>query len=79
MIPRPRGVSSQFTDFSKLLTPQVFYLTALGFYDKELNNIALKKNNEGYRFLLTTLAVIAIGTGLFLIVKKHQDDRERKI
>ena len=43
------------------------------------NNIALKKNNEGYRFLLTTLAVIAIGTGIFLIVKKHQDDREGKI
>jgi hypothetical protein len=43
------------------------------------NNIALKKNNEGYRFLLTTIAVIAIGTGIFIIIKKHQDDKEGKI
>lgn len=43
------------------------------------NNLALKKNNEGYKFLLTTIAVIAIGTGIFIIIKKQQDDREGKI
>lgn len=46
----------------------------------ELNadNLTLKKDNEGYRFLLTTIAVIALGTGIFLIVKKQQDDRKGK-
>lgn len=47
----------------------------------ELNsdNLVLKKNNEGYRLLLTTIGVIAIGTGIFMIIKKQQDDREGKI
>lgn len=37
-------------------------------------NIALKKRNEGIITLISTILCLSVGVGLFIIIKKHNEE-----